>query len=346
MAKPVASDGIMPADKMKPLLAAAKQEAVQAAMALTSDGEAVLLLDKKTKPQALMAALKSTAAKAGIALQSSTLRCGTARVDPAIDASLVEFSVNKETPGAMRPKMIEVLKKISYQKVEFKVDPSLDQGGADATEPVAGGTAPTEEAPAGQDQEAGLRHALGELVQRIPAVAGDDAGRKAILLKAAAVANDEIKGHDVSAATAAIEKLRKVFDALAGQAAAHGGAQDGPLLPIWLDAKETVDDQIGKLQVALKGFDDPDLNRIAEYGLNGISGKNSVGLMTALREADAPGGGDGARKKLSAAIESYQSFLRSNKIVALIDTNPFGISIAVRSTLGGALDTLSKRIAA
>ncbi len=120
----------------------------------------------------------------------------------------------------------------------------------------------------------------------------------------------------------------------------------GPLLPVWLTAKETVEVRIGQLQVALRGFDDPDLDRIAEFGLNGITDKNSVGLMVALREADAPGADAHARAKLAQAIQSYQSFLAENVIVKLIDANPFGVSIAVRATLGGALSALERRIAA
>ena len=128
------------------------------------------------------------------------------------------------------------------------------------------------------------------------------------------------------------------------------GVQDGdassPMLPIWLDAKDEADKQIGALQQALRGFDDPDLQRIAEFGLNGVTGKSSVGLMVALREADQPGGGGEARVKLGEAIEGYRRFLSDDKIVDMLEENPFGVTVTLRKTLGGALDTLVNRIAA
>jgi len=124
----------------------------------------------------------------------------------------------------------------------------------------------------------------------------------------------------------------------------RGGGE--PLLPMWLDAKEQVDSAIGRLQGALRGFRDPDLTRIAEFGLNGVTGRASVGLMVALREADAPGADARARKKLADAVASYRSFLGGSPVVALIDANPFGVSVSLRTTLGGALDAIDRRLAA
>jgi hypothetical protein len=119
-----------------------------------------------------------------------------------------------------------------------------------------------------------------------------------------------------------------------------------PLLPLWLEAKEQVDGAIGRLQGTLRGFDDPDLTRIAEFGLNGITGRASVGLMVALREADTAGADQQARKKLAEAVASYRSFLDGSPTVALIDDNPFGVSVSLRATLGGALDAIDRRLTA
>jgi hypothetical protein len=128
--------------------------------------------------------------------------------------------------------------------------------------------------------------------------------------------------------------------------ATSGTAREGPLLPLWLDAKEAVDAQLARLQQTLHGFGDPGLDRIAEFGLNGITGKSSVGLMVALREADAPGADHGARRRLADAIQNYRGFLADDTLVALIDTNPFGVLPGLKATLGGALDTLARSIAA
>ena len=84
-----ASDSFMTADKMKPLLALSKREPVQAAFGLTSDGEGVLLLDKKMKPKKVLSVLKATAGKSKIQLQPSTLRFGKAEVDTDYDSGMV-----------------------------------------------------------------------------------------------------------------------------------------------------------------------------------------------------------------------------------------------------------------
>ena len=96
-----------------------------------------------------------------------------------------------------------------------------------------------------------------------------------------------------------------------------GGAAGRPLLPLWLDAKDEVDSKVGRLQGSLRGVGDPDLDRIAEFGLNGVTGTSSVGLMVALREADAR-----ASQKLAGAIDSCRAFLDGSEVVKLIDDNP------------------------
>ena len=121
---------------------------------------------------------------------------------------------------------------------------------------------------------------------------------------------------------------------------------DVSLLAIWLAAKETVDIGLGRLQAVLREFGDPELDQIAELGLNAVTDKSSVGLMVALREADAAGTDLAARARLAKAIQSYRSFLKENTIVQLIDANPFGVSLSLKATLGGALDSLARRIAA
>jgi hypothetical protein len=125
--KEPASDSIMAPDKMKPLLALSKREPVQAAIGLTADGEGVILLDKKLKPKKLLALLKASAAKQRIQLQPSTLRFGKAEVDTDYDPGMVRFFVNKDPPGNMRVKLVEVVKRIPYQKVELNVDVAFEE---------------------------------------------------------------------------------------------------------------------------------------------------------------------------------------------------------------------------
>ena len=61
MANAPASEAIMAVAKIKPLLALSKKEPVQAAIGLTTDGEGVILLDKKASPRKVASMLKANA---------------------------------------------------------------------------------------------------------------------------------------------------------------------------------------------------------------------------------------------------------------------------------------------
>ncbi len=212
-----ASDSIMPPDKMKPLLALSKREPVQAAFGLTGDGEGVLLLDKKMKPKKVMATLKSAAAKAKIQLQPSTVRFGRAEVDTDYDAGTVRFHINKEVPGNMRPRLIEVVRRIPYQKVEFDVDETPEQ---EPEEDAAEG----ETARAQPDLEA-LKKDLAALIGRIPVAAANDAGRKTRLATLAGAANNGLKANNPAAAGAGIAALQAALDELSAAGTAPSADQ-------------------------------------------------------------------------------------------------------------------------
>jgi hypothetical protein len=119
----------------------------------------------------------------------------------------------------------------------------------------------------------------------------------------------------------------------------------GPVLPIWAEAKDAVDAGLDKLQAALHETGDPDLVQIAEFGLNGATDRQSVRLMAALRDMDAASTPQ-AREKLAAAVEAFQTFLDGDRVVALIEDNPFGIAVPLRSRLSAALDKIAAIAAA
>jgi hypothetical protein len=232
MAKAAAADSIMAPDKMKPLLALSKREPVQAAIVLSNDGEGIILLDKKAKPKKVASMLKAIAAKAKLQLNSSSLRFGRAEVDTDYDSGMVRFFINKDAPGNMRVKLVEVVKRIPYQKVEINVDPSLeeepeeeDDGHAEGDAPAAAASAPlSQPAPANPPQAqaqaanipdgtpdpaiAPLRAELAQLIPQITLAAGNDAelarGMKTDAQEAALC----IRKNDVAGATAAIERLK------------------------------------------------------------------------------------------------------------------------------------------
>ena len=126
----------------------------------------------------------------------------------------------------------------------------------------------------------------------------------------------------------------------------QGEGEDAPvpgLFPIWRDAKERVDAQVSQLQGALRQTKEPFFQRIADMGLNGVTGNLQVGLQVALTEYDKSGGKDGKlAAKAGAIIAQYQQFLQSDKAIALCDENPFGIKCEIRGTLLEALAELQK----
>lgn len=117
-----------------------------------------------------------------------------------------------------------------------------------------------------------------------------------------------------------------------------------PLLPLWVEAKDSVDAALSKLQHALLQTEREGLHKIAELGLAGLTDTQGVGMMVALRNLDASPGSAGARRKAAAAAASFRKFLGSNKLIDVIEHNPFGVPLAMRATFGRALDTIETRI--
>jgi hypothetical protein len=198
-----AADSIMTPGEMKPLLALSKREPLSAAIGLTTDGDGVMLLDKKAKPKKVLAMLRADAAKAKLALDSATLRFGRAEVDTDYDSAMVRLFINKDAPGKMRVKLVEVVKRIPYQKVELNVDPTLEQEPEDGEEAHGIDTA-------------ALSRDLAALIQRIGALPESAAGLKPELIKLAGTANTALKANVLEDAARAIGELKTRLDQAAG----------------------------------------------------------------------------------------------------------------------------------
>jgi hypothetical protein len=74
----------------------------------------------------------------------------------------------------------------------------------------------------------------------------------------------------------------------------------------WDAASETADKQIAALQQALKASGDEELEAIAEFGPNGVTGNHWVRLMAALMEI-----GDGAPEAMARAGAKALKIARS-----------------------------------
>jgi hypothetical protein len=126
-----------------------------------------------------------------------------------------------------------------------------------------------------------------------------------------------------------------------------GSGQTPALMMEWQGAKESVDQRIEALARELREFNDPDLERIADLGLFGITNKETVGLNVALMEFDrAPAQAKGpAAGKLRASIKAYRKALDANRMVELLDTAPFSTRVALRATMYSALDRIERALA-
>jgi hypothetical protein len=204
-AKEPASDSIMAADKMKPLLALSKREPVQAAIGLTADGEGVILLDRKLKPKKVVALLKANAAKAKLQLQPSSLRFGKAEVDTDYDPGMVRFFLNKEAPGNMRAKLVEVVKRIPYQKVELNIDSSFDEEPEDEEPETDAKGAPVD--PLKKSFDTRMAEMEPQVLDALRGRRGDASKMRAVL----AFAQEKGEGRDYAAALKGLDALAKLL---------------------------------------------------------------------------------------------------------------------------------------
>lgn len=142
--------------------------------------------------------------------------------------------------------------------------------------------------------------------------------------------------------------LRPAASAAASPAEVADDHENAPsLLPIWRKAKESTDGSISALQKALKGYAHPDLDRIADFGLNGITEGNQVAMMRALMEYDsAPAEKKGAAgSRLLSQVDAYRSFLDRSELITLVEKNPLGVAVTIRKPLSAALQKIAKAVA-
>jgi hypothetical protein len=197
---------------------------------------------------------------------------------------------------------------------------------------------------------------------------GGDAGREKLKLVFAtqlkelqpalvALASGKLNNPDAARLASEMTALNKAGD-LAGAAALlvkikallGGGGGDGDFparwaaaRQAWQDASDKVDGQIGRLQARLREETaDADLQRIAEFGLNAVTGGHKVPLMAAMRDI---GNGESVDPAILAdareAVADFIAHLNDDERVAACDENPFGVPVTLRSSLVGALEKMA-----
>lgn len=355
MAKELASDAIMDKAKLKPLLTLSKREPVSAAVGVTQDGEGVILLDKKAKPKKVAALLRASASKANIQLNPSSIRYGRAIVDPDYDGSMVRLFVNKDAPGNLRAKLVEVVKRAAFQKVEINVDGSLEeepedeqqgqQVEAEQTAPQPPPSAPPPPPPPPPSAElTGLRKQLAAMVTLIKDVSGKDAKRGAELAKLANDANLALKAGDADKAESVMIKLQEGLEGGSGPTAngdefrkSWKGAWGD-----WLDAMDAVDAQLGLLGDLMRGTGDPGLAEIANNRLISVFDGHKMRLNAAgLRLGHVSDENlTKAVTETRGVINTFAAYLGSSAKVAACEGSGLA-KITIRATLAPALKKLT-----
>lgn len=188
-----------------------------------------------------------------------------------------------------------------------------------------------------------LTKALGSLTPLMKKALAAEPARKGEILQPAADIKGLIAASDHTTAASKLKEYQIFLKSFTGEAAA--ATQD--LLPVWRDAKDSVDQQLEQFRGALLKTGDPYLTKIAQGGIETFvagPGKEFVTLQTKLLDLkNATGEAQSkAAQKLLSAVESYRQFIAGNPFVKVCDTNRICGPLNVESTLTAALDELAR----
>ncbi len=121
----------------------------------------------------------------------------------------------------------------------------------------------------------------------------------------------------------------------------------------WQSASDAIDNQITKLQSNLKKSGDPELEDIAEYGLNAVTGNFKVPLMAAIRAVDtsAPANLKKNATTVLTVVKGFQGFINGEG-KAVIDacdedapkTFNVGGWVSIRKTLNDAFTEMENTL--
>jgi hypothetical protein len=111
-------------------------------------------------------------------------------------------------------------------------------------------------------------------------------------------------------------------------------------------AQREVDSQIGRLQQKLAGSEDAELRRIAEFGLNAVTGNTRVRLQGTLMELRArlPEVDPKLASNAGRLAEQMVGHLTQDVKVRACDRNPFDVRVSIVATLGGAARQLQQAL--
>lgn len=117
------------------------------------------------------------------------------------------------------------------------------------------------------------------------------------------------------------------------------------LAPVWNEAKEQMDASLTALCNAVREVEHPLTERLVDSGLSGFTGRVMAPLTAALLSYDAAATGAAGQAVLSR-LQEVRAFLAGDRVIGLIEDNPFGVPVAVRAPLLGALARIEKALPA
>ncbi|WP_372571721.1 hypothetical protein [Ruegeria jejuensis] len=248
---------------------------------------------------------------------------------------------------ALQGKLDQALKKIAQMLDAGNVEASTKgiktvQAALQKADTSAGKSAAIPEPPPAPPVDmAALRGQLKYLASQIAASAGDDAPRRAALAGMAQNGNEALKAEDPEQAITYIAELREAM---------RPEPIDKPLtLPIWRNAKDDTNDQLGRLQEAMKNSGLSLFEKIADAGLHSATETRLVAMQVGLLELDAASDAAArskAEQKLQTAMQDMRSFIDTSPILPLLDANPLKVPLKIRATLSDALDKIDRALAA
>lgn len=201
------------------------------------------------------------------------------------------------------------------------------------------------------DAGALFQRRFAEIVPRVKAAMASGHGRaNELKLKTSEAA--ALSARDPAKAGKLLDEIAALLGAGAGAGAKAGGGEDEfrrqwrSAVAAWRTASDTVDQQIGQLQVKLRASGDAELAQIADKGLNGVTGNFKVPLLAVLRDIDgASGPALAAHARKAAEIAAgFVKHIDTAPTVAVCDTNPLA-KVSIRATLGPALRELARTAA-
>lgn len=232
----------------------------------------------------------------------------------------------------------------------WKVVPKPSVIAPESDDAPAGVAPPAPPAPPVTDQAAKLTEALKALRPLIDTAIAAHPDRKAELVGTVQKISGEIKDGQFDSAKTNLVAFGKLLQSLgAASPVGKSGGEFDKLWPAaktaWQEASDTVDEQISRMQVAMRESELEELVRIAEFGFNAISGNFKVPLMAAIRNVDGASGE--ARKKQAATaltvIDGFLKHLDQEELIAACDEDAeamFGVKSTIRTSIGAALEQM------